>query len=354
MGASQMRLSAAEGRCEDMDAELFANAALNTEEQGFADVQAEREDELLDKQNVVGVGLANKVTKGVDTGDLAVAVLVANKVDEGLLSADERIPKTLNRKKTDVVEVGTLFAGGAAETTEVDLADTVAQDVTALSLTQRARPAMGGYSVGHYRITAGTAATGAYDLTPFPAKPARYYILSNNHVLANSNNARIGDPILQPGPHDGGSYPGDFIGRLSRFVPIEFNNGRCNYVDAAVAETRFEWFTREIYYVGYTASLWKPAAVGMIVKKTGRTTNFTTGKVTVVNATVNVNYGGGRVGKFCRQIVTSDMSAPGDSGSLVLDEHNNPIGLLFAGSSVVTILNPINYVQALLRIRLWP
>ncbi len=257
--------------------------------------------------------------------------------------------------KTDVYEVGELFAGGTAPpTTEVRPANQpVPQDVTTLSLTQRTRPSMGGYSIGHHLITAGTAATGAIDLTPFPAKPSRYYILSNNHVLANSNNANLGDPILQPGPFDGGTLPADFIGRLARFIPIRFD-GTCNYVDAAVAETRFEWFNREIYYVGHTNSLGVPAAVNMIVKKTGRTTNFTTGRVTVVNGTVNVNYGGGKIARFCRQILTTDMSAPGDSGSLVLDQQNNPVGLLFAGSSVVTILNPINFVQALLRIRLWP
>ena len=92
----------------------------------------------------------------------------------------------------------------------------------------------------------------------------------------------------------------------------------------------------------------------MLVKKTGRTTDFTTGKVTSINATVNVNYGGGRVARFCRQIVTTDMSAGGDSGSLVLDLENNPVGLLFAGSSTATILNPIAWVQGMLRVRLWP
>jgi hypothetical protein len=336
-----------------MREELMEGSALDADVQAFADVQGQREEELLDKANVVGVGVANKWSKGVNTGDLAIAVLVRNKEEEGLLDSSDKIPKTLKNLKTDVYEVGELMAGGAGTTMDADLLDTVDEDVTTLSLTQRARPAMGGYSIGHYRITAGTAATGAYELRPFPGKPASYYILSNNHVLANSNNARLGDPILQPGPHDGGRYPADFIGRLERFIPIRFD-GTCNYVDAAIAKTRFEWFTREIYYIGYTASLWKPASVGMIVKKTGRTTNFTTGRVTVVNATVNVNYGGGKVGKFCRQILTTDMSAPGDSGSLVLDQANNPIGLLFAGSSVVTIMNPINYVQALLRIRLWP
>ena len=335
-----------------MENEDFAATGLDEAAQAFAAVQADREDELLAKENVVGVGVAHKVTDGVETGDLAVAVLVRNKVDEALLSPDDKIPRTLNRRKTDVVEVGELFAGGASPASD-DAAGAVSQDVTALSLTQRARPAMGGYSIGHYKITAGTAATGVYDLSPFPSKPQRSYILSNNHVLANSNNANIGDPILQPGPHDGGSFPADFIGRLARFVPIRFD-GSCNYVDAAIAETRFEWFNRQIYYIGHTTSLWKPAALGMVVKKTGRTTNFTTGRVTALNATVNVNYGGGKVARFCRQIITSDMSAPGDSGSLVLDQGNEPVGLLFAGSSVVTILNPINLVQAFLRVRLWP
>jgi len=53
--------------------------------------------------------------------------------------------------------------------------------------------------------------------------PLPFYILSNNHVLANSNGANIGDPILQPGPAGNGLFPGDQIAILSRFVPIEFN-----------------------------------------------------------------------------------------------------------------------------------
>lgn len=339
-----------------MDDQFSAAAALGSEAQEILDVQSERQEELLEKANVVGVGIGHKWTDGRDTGDLAVTVLVRNKVDKEALDSADRVPATLNRNKTDVYEVGELFAMGAMDDDRNDYSAAtmvVSQDVNELSLTQRARPAMGGYSVGHYRITAGTAATGVYDSTPFPSKPSRYYILSNNHVLANSNNANLGDPILQPGLHDGGLMPQDFIGRLARFIPIRFD-GLCNYVDAAIAETRFEWFNRQIYYVGHAQSNGVAASVGQIVKKTGRTTNFTSGRVTVVNATVNVNYGGGQIGRFCRQIITTDMSAPGDSGSLVLDQGNNPVGLLFAGSSVVTILNPIGFVEALLRIRLWP
>jgi len=183
--------------------------------------------------------------------------------------------------------------------------------------------------------------------------PPRYYILSNNHVLANSNDASLGDRILQPGPHDGGTQPADVIGRLSRFVPIKFD-GSCNYVDAAIAEVPFHEIDRDIYWNGYPASAAMAATAGMLLKKTGRTTNFTTGKVTAIGATVNINYGGGKVAKFCNQIVTTAMSAGGDSGSLVLDEANHPVGLLFAGSSVATILNPIALVQLALKVRIWP
>ena len=40
--------------------------------------------------------------------------------------------------------------------------------------------------------------------------------------------------------------------------------------------------------------------------------------------------------RFARQIVTSAMSAGGDSGSLLLDMDNRAVGLLFAGSPTVT------------------
>ena len=38
------------------------------------------------------------------------------------------------------------------------------------------------------------------------------------------------------------------------------------------------------------------------------------------------------------------MSPGGDSGSLVLNDQKQAVGLLFAGSDAVTILNPIEKV----------
>jgi len=65
-----------------------------------------------------------------------------------------------------------------------------------------------------------------------------------------------------------------------------------------------------------------------------------------------VNYGSGRVARFARQILTTRMSAGGDSGSLVLDLNERAVGLLFAGSPSVTVLNNILFVQSLLRVRI--
>ncbi|MCG8605099.1 serine protease, partial [bacterium] len=73
---------------------------------------------------------------------------------------------------------------------------------------------------------------------------------------------------------------------------------------------------------------------------------------TTINGTVNVNYGGSRQAKFHRQIITTNMSAGGDSGSLLCDMRENTCGLLFAGSNRITIHNDIRYVQSLLGIRI--
>lgn len=328
--------------------DLFAAQAdaVPKELAAVASSKASAEEGLLGRENVVGVGVGLKIKGGEQTATPSVMVLVSQKMPPDLLGRADTIPKTVDGKPTDVLEVGHLFAGGNQQLMET-------QEVDALTLATRIRPARPGFSVGHFKITAGTIGAGAYDLSPVPGMPPRYYILSNNHVLANSNNANLGDPILQPGPFDGGTAPADVIGRLARFVPIKFD-GTCNYVDAAVAEVPFHLIDRDIYWNGYPATAAKAAAVGMLVKKTGRTTNFTTGRVTALAATVNVNYGGGQVAKFCNQIITTNMSAGGDSGSLVLDLENNPVGLLFAGSSVATILNPIAVVQLALQVRVWP
>lgn len=304
------------------------------------------------RPNLVGIGSGIKWTDGQPTGTPAILALVTQKVDESELSKEELIPPKINGVPTDVLAIGQPFAGQAQP-----------QEVAIELLAKRVRPASGGYSVGHFAITAGTLGTCVYDRLGTPGNPVgipnRYYILSNNHVLANSNAAAPGDAILQPGPADGGTNPADRIARLNRWEHITFEPPipralHNNLIDAAVAEGEFHDLNREVYWIGYLRG-WLPRAdigVGLEVHKTGRTTNYTTGRVTAINATVDVGYGGGKVARFRDQIVTTVLSRPGDSGSLVANRDNMAVGLLYAGSAVATILNQIQHVRTRLGIEI--
>jgi hypothetical protein len=338
------------------DTKMDLPAAAMAEAQKACDASAGDFLEPLKKSpNVVGMGVGVKWKKGKPTGEPALVVLVTQKLEKNQLSSADLVPSKLADMQTDVLAIGYPFAG------ESEPLGTGFQ-----TLARRLRPAEGGYSVGHFRITAGTIATCVYDILPGGATsppshgigiPPRYYILSNNHVLADSNNASLGDPILQPGPFDGGVDPTDRIAQLSRFVPITFDppvprDQHINLVDAAIAEGQFHDLDREIFWAGYVRG-WRRRAnvtVGTTVQKTGRTTNYTTGRITAVNATIDVGFGGGRVARFIDQIVTTSISAGGDSGSLVITLDNVAVGLLFAGSSIATIVNQIENVRSLLRV----
>jgi hypothetical protein len=210
-------------------------------------------------------------------------------------------------------------------------------------------------SIGHYQISAGTLGAIVYR-----RGDPRPLILSNNHVLANSSNgsdgrARLGDPIFQPGPADGGTER-DLIATLADFVPLRRNpvsrppgdededETPPNLMDVALAfPASPDLVEASILEIGPVAGITSPQ-VRQQVRKSGRTTGLTTGAVTVIHTTVTVHYGPGETISFADQVMATTMSKPGDSGSLVLDMENRAVGLLFAGSPVATIFSPIEAV----------
>jgi hypothetical protein len=214
--------------------------------------------------------------------------------------------------------------------------------------TVRARPAPMGFSVGHPDITAGTLGARVTNGTSV-------FILSNNHVLANSNNAQLGDPILQPGAFDGGNAPGDVIGTLHDFYPFKFGS-ETNTMDAALAlvgPNEVSGSTPDGAAYGAPSTTTQVATVGMGVQKYGRTTGHTFGTVAEVNVTVSVcirtrgPFTCAEAATFVNQFTVSDgsFSSGGDSGSLIVTTQGaRPTGLLFAGSSTRTIANPIDVV----------
>ena len=219
----------------------------------------------------------------------------------------------------------------------------------AYDTTDRYRPAPIGVSVGHPDITAGTIGARVRD------SQGNVYALSNNHVLANVNDAQLGDSMLQPGPFDGGTDPADKIGELYDFEPISFSGN--NTMDAAIASSTTANLGNATLPEGYGVpgtTVVQPT-LGMNVQKCGRTTGCTTGQVQEINVTVDVCYEPSgpfclAVARFVQQftIGPGGFSAGGDSGSLIVTNNSskNPVGLLFAGSSTRTIANPIGPVLA--------
>jgi hypothetical protein len=367
--------------------------------------QAAHQDELLNKNNVVGVAVGYKESDGVVTDQVAVVVLVQEKRPLAALSAQDVIPKQVDGLLTDVIEVGYLRAQQTPR--------------------ERFRPVIpSGVSIGHYKITAGTLGTLVKD-----RRTGDMLILSNNHVIANSNDAVIGDAITQPGPMDGGNNPADVVAKLERFVRLRFtdepadppvkpppsnpppttpdpNATGCNIIGILVAIVNFiaallgsgqrvtpvppagtqtaavdpapsasaapviptnlvdaavarpvdpAMFADEIRQIG-VVNVTKAPALGMQVRKYGRTTELTTGTINLMNATVDIAYStvnGQKTARFTGQCISSAMSQGGDSGSLIVDAaENKAVGLLYGGSQLATIFTPIDTVLNALDITL--
>jgi hypothetical protein len=301
--------------------------------------------QLLSLANVVGIGYGLKETTGHLTDQEAIVVMVSTKVPVSKLAKHHVVPKSIEGIVSDVIEIGHVSARKVQADSQNMNSHTAEIDDSRES---RWRPAPGGVSIGHYKITAGTLCAVVYDKSS-----GKRLILSNNHVLANSTNgkdhrARIGDAILQPGPADGGIVEQDTIGKLYRFIPL--NDKHSNLVDAAVAQPlNLNLVVPYILGIGTVKGTVLPE-LGMKVQKSGRTTGLTHSTIRAIHAIVNVDYDG-KILKFKDQILTNSFDQGGDSGSLVLDEQNRAVGLLFAGSDEFTVLNPIDRVLDLLDIR---
>lgn len=423
--------------------------------QHAAQAQALHQEELLAKSNVVGVGVGYKESNGVETGEVAVVVLVEQKKPLAALQPWDTIPREVDGLRTDVMEVGYLRADSSAR--------------------ERYRPIIpSGVSVGHYKVTAGTLGTLVKD-----RRTGAMFLLSNNHVFANCNDAQLGDSILQPAAMDGGLLNDDVVAKLERYIRLAYigdpvgdmslvqpppstniggtptpipptpnpdlppippgddtppipvtprptvptpnprppvgepifntptQSGCLNTVvsiinaiagligsgqrvttqsvtayvaaqaaivspilvaraqDAVAYDNRCDcalarpldpaMFSDDIRQIGIVNET-KPVALGMRIRKYGRTTEYTEGNIKLLNATVNVGYStttGNKTARFIGQVIADGMSQGGDSGSLLVDAaENKAVGLLFAGSNLATIFTPMQVVLDALQVDL--
>jgi hypothetical protein len=201
------------------------------------------------------------------------------------------------------------------------------------------------------------------------------YILGNNHVLAKSDSATIGDAITQPGivdvPNTCTTIGTTTVANLSQFVNLETEakSASASNIDAAIAQVIPGKVdpSGNILYLGATADsngVPVPGApnagsgvapsVNMAVAKSGRTTGLTCSTILAVNTNTILQYnrncdGSGASFKVTYdnqvEVTGGDFSAAGDSGSLIVTQDTaDPVALLYGGSDTDTVGNPVSPV----------
>jgi hypothetical protein len=180
-------------------------------------------------------------------------------------------------------------------------------------------------------------------------------LLSNNHVLANMNQARIGATIHHhndTGPHH--------IGRLKAFKPVRARGVR-NEVDCAIATLDPSYPVDLSTLAGggrFNGGQSHLNHLGMPVTKVGATTGRTHGYVSAFEFDTWIGFGPVGNVYFVNQIEirgngnATHFSQAGDSGSLVMDGNHDAFGLLFAASTKadLTYCNAIGKVLEALNI----
>lgn len=300
-------------------------------------------------QGIIGVGVTNpqpKITVYVDSPS------AARRVPEywGGYKTTVRVtdpPVALSRLQyaDEEWDAWSPPVGEARKTRQLSL-----QPLAEAIRTQRVRPAPPGVSIGSINVTAGTYGIAVYD-----GRTGEKLGLSNNHVLADVNNDAIGTPIVQQGTFDGGTLASNRIGQLLRYVRLDPTSSS-NRVDAAVfrPDSPADLTDEIIGLVRPTG--WKPAQIGMDVIKSGRTSGITASRVTDVSGVFAVNYRESGVITLRECIVTETAIAQGgDSGSAVLQSGTSDVvGLLFAGSTELSLCSKIEHVMAMLNISVTP
>jgi len=295
-------------------------------------------------QNVVGVGIGEKISEGKQTGTLAVKLFVRMKYPQGELNGNLALPKEINGVPTDIEEAGTFRRFQTA----------AARKLTGMPNPRtKMRPAHPGCSIGfqdpgNQFVMAGTFGAVVKD-------KSGTYILSNNHVLADENRLPTGAAIYQPGLLDGGNVATDQVAALTRFIALDPT--KPNSVDCAIARvTQNNIVSNVVLHIGAPKGT-AVAAIDMNVHKFGRTTGYTVGRVSSVDTDVTVGYETGDY-TFSSQIIIvassgQSFSDAGDSGSLILQRGTNKaVALLFAGSKSHTIANHVGDVLKALKVKL--
>jgi hypothetical protein len=282
----------------------------------------ERLRELVMSRAIVGVAVSDKEMEGIDTGEPGIVFYVREKLGRSALDPALLVPPVIFDAQgrsilTDVRAIGEIRAQASIA----------------------ASPIRSGYSVGHENGAPGTVGA-------IVRAGGRQHILSAKHVLTNNGAGRAGDRIFYPAPADGGSAPGSVAATLLAYPPYVPGTGYPNAADAALAEiVQGRQVDTAIPGADHPVRLAAPYK-GMRVSLSGRTSGTgATSVVKAVNATVELFIDVDFVG-FHDQVECSGFTQDGDSGSLVVADSGEVVGLHIAGSGSSSFFTPIAAVRS--------
>lgn len=301
---------------------------------------------------------------GITGGSAAIGAISQTGLYEAPPSAPVSTSANYEDKTTEVIVTAVSQADGTA-------ADSVIVVPTPIQRAHFPAPVPLGTSGGNAQDIS-TSGGGTYccsgTIGSLVSRGGKLYILSNNHVLARSDLAAVGEDIIQPGLVGNNCTAMGTVtaASLSQFFNLE-DDPRPN-VDAALAEivpgAVDPWGT--IVQLGGTAIGDQPTdgtpnpgagaapTIGRKVAKSGAATGLTCGTILSIDTTIYVEYrkgcntGSTYVCDFTDQITIADagFSAEGDSGSLIVTQDTaDPVGLLFAGNSTDTVASPVSVVM---------
>jgi hypothetical protein len=283
-------------------------------------IKANAESKLLAIPGVHGVGIGHKEVAGKETDETSIIVYVDEKKEN--VPDDEKIPSEINGIATDVKK-----GGGTAVPHSMDL--------------NIYNPLRGGIAIGRI-VGNGQIEVGTIGAIVKGKHDNKTKLLSSFHVLAVSTTWKEGDPISQPAGN-----PTNIVARLDK-ARLTGN------VDAAVAIVDNSSNTLPIIE-GIQGSVRGVIDVGELwmqkkthVRKRGITTGPTEGEIKDISATVPFNYGHGITPgwQLSDQILIQPLSfsAGGDSGSAIVDDSGNIVGLLAGGNTFGIYANRIQNV----------
>ena len=290
----------------------------------------------------------------------------------GLYVAPSAVPTKIDSQKNTVTTTLTISAVSQADTTASGTSTvTIVPDNADAQVVPVELGSSGGNSHDFINNTSkNTITCCGGTLGSLVTRGGVQYVLSDNHILARSDGASVGDAIIQPGLIDTATCTTagtTTVANLSQFSNLQASPSQ--NVDAAIAQViagKVDAAGNIIYLGATTDANGVPVpgapqggtgipassvAVGRAVAKSGRSTGLTCSTIeatnisTIVSYTVNCDGTGTPFSvTYANQIgvIGGDFSGEGDSGSLIVTQDTaSPLALLYAGSDTDTVGNPV-------------